>query len=191
MASSVIIVDLSLGDCALTHRFWQCDAVTYQPLDHSKRIGLPMYARTSPMWLGTLRQYLLLVTLLNSVWEVLQLPLYTIWSDGDVASIAVAVLHCTVGDALIAGSCLVLSLLLAGNEEWPYSRFKVIVLITILMGFGYTGYSEWRNTTVTHNWAYTSAMPTLLGIGLAPMAQWLVVPGVVFWWLLRRLRGAS
>lgn len=148
-----------------------------------------MYARPSTMWLGTLRQYLLLVTLLNFVWEVLQLPLYTIWSDGDVPSIAVAVLHCTVGDALIAGFCLVLSLLLAGNEEWPFSRFKAVVFITILMGFGYTVFSEWRNTTVTHNWAYTTAMPTLLGIGLAPMAQWLVIPGIVFWWLHRRLLG--
>jgi hypothetical protein len=150
-----------------------------------------MFARTSPIWLATLRQYLLLVTLLNAVWEVLQLPLYTIWSGGDVPSIAFAVLHCTVGDALIAGFCLVLSLLLAGTEEWPFSRFKAVVLLTITMGFGYTVYSEWRNTTLTHNWAYTSAMPTLLGIGLAPMAQWLVIPGAVFWWLHRRLRRDS
>jgi hypothetical protein len=34
-------------------------------------------------------------------------------------------------------------------------------------------------------------MPTLLGIGLAPMAQWLVIPGAVFWWLHRRLRRDS
>ena len=106
-----------------------------------------MFARPSPLWTGTLRQYLFRVTLLNAVWEVLQLPLYTIGADGDVPSIAFAVLHCTVGDALIAGFCLVLSLLLAGTKEWPHSRFKAVVLFTMSMGFGYTVYSEWRNTT--------------------------------------------
>ncbi len=147
-----------------------------------------MFAITSPVWLRTMRQYLLLVTLLNTVWEVVQLPLYTIWSDGDVPAIVFAVLHCTVGDALIAGFGLVLSLLLVGKEEWPHSRFKAVVLITISMGFGYTVYSEWRNTTVTHNWGYTSAMPTLMGIGLAPLAQWLLIPSAVFCWLHRHLR---
>lgn len=147
-----------------------------------------MFTKTPSSWLGTLRQYILLVTLLNVCWEVLQLPLYTIWYSEEIRSIAFAVLHCTVGDALIASFSLVLTMLLVGKKEWPYSRFQAVAMTTILMGVGYTVYSEWRNTTVTHNWAYSSAMPTLLGIGLAPVAQWLVIPGTVFWWLHRRLR---
>jgi hypothetical protein len=34
-------------------------------------------------------------------WEVLQLPLYTIWQS-DVSAIVLAIAHCTGGDVLIA-----------------------------------------------------------------------------------------
>lgn len=145
-----------------------------------------MVATTSTAWLQMVRRYVVLVTLLNIGWEFLQLPLYTIWAVGSGRDIVFAVLHCTAGDFLIATFSLVLSLLLAGTQDWPKSRFKTIALITIVNGFAYTIYSEWHNTTVTLSWAYAAAMPRLFGIGLSPLAQWLVIPGFVFWWLHRR-----
>lgn len=156
-------------------------------LSTSQKIELKMSAINSPAWLGTLRTYVVLVTLLNLCWEILQLPLYTIWSTGSHRDIVFALLHCTAGDVLIAVCSLVFSLLMAGRQEWPDSRFKTIALITIQLGLGYTVYSEWHNTTVTQSWAYSAAMPRLFGIGLAPVAQWLFVPGFVFWWIYRRL----
>jgi hypothetical protein len=132
-------------------------------------------------WLRTLRQYVLSVTLLNFLWEILQLPLYTLWSSKNNRDILFAVLHCTAGDLMIAVLCLMLSLLLAGSPEWPYHRFKAVALSTILFGVGYTIYSEWHNITVTHAWAYAAEMPVLFGIGLAPLAQWIVIPSVIFW----------
>lgn len=150
-------------------------------------VGAQMLAEASPAWLHALRSYLLSVTLLHAGWEILQLPLYTIWSSGNGRDIIFAVLHCTAGDAMIATFSLVLSLLVGGAEEWPYSRFNAIALLATLFGVGYTVYSEWHNTTVTQSWSYTSAMPTIFGIGLAPVAQWIVIPVVVFWRLHRRL----
>ncbi|MDO9236468.1 MAG: hypothetical protein Q7U28_10630, partial [Aquabacterium sp.] len=61
----------------------------------------------------------------------------------------------------------------------------------ILNGIGYTVYSEWHNTTVTLNWAYSTAMPRIFGIGLSPVAQWLVIPSFVFWWIHRRWLAAA
>lgn len=146
-----------------------------------------MLTRTSPAWLRTVRHYLLFVTLLHGTWEIVQLPLYTIWSTGNDRDIMFALLHCTAGDVMIATLSLILALLLEGTEEWPYRRFKAVALITILFGVGYTIYSEWRNTTLTQSWTYTSAMPSLFGIGLSPLAQWIVIPSVIFWWIHRRL----
>ena len=34
------------------------------------------------------------------------------------------------------------------------------------------------NVYVAHRWSYASAMPLVLGIGLSPIAQWLIVPTV-------------
>ncbi len=146
-----------------------------------------MSTTTAPVWLGTFRTYLLRVTLLHAGWEVLQLPLYTLWSTASVSEIAFAVVHCTAGDALIAGASLVVALLLAGSADWPCERFKAVALWAIAVGVVYTVYSEWHNTTVTRSWAYAAAMPSLFGIGLSPLAQWVLVPGVVFWRIQRRL----
>ena len=38
-------------------------------------------ATSSLSWLGVMKRYLIWTSLLNFSWEVLQLPLYTIWVD--------------------------------------------------------------------------------------------------------------
>jgi hypothetical protein len=41
-------------------------------------------------------------TFLDLLWEAAHLPLYAIWTDGTIREKAFAVLHCTMGDVLIA-----------------------------------------------------------------------------------------
>ena len=135
----------------------------------------------------TTGRYLLAVTVLNLFWELAHLPLYTIWTTGSARENLFAVLHCTVGDAMIATITLVTALVVCKARHWPRSRFLAVALLAILFGLGYTIFSEWRNTTVTMSWTYASAMPRVFGIGLSPVAQWLVVPGVVFWWIRRSM----
>ena len=62
------------------------------------------------------RAYLSAITGGNLAWETLQLPLYTIWETGAPRAQAIAVVHCTGGDLLIALSALMLALLLAGHK---------------------------------------------------------------------------
>ena len=70
-------------------------------------------------WLQSLRRYLSVSIVANLVWEILQLPLYTLWATGTRREQAFAVLHCTIGDAMIAGLSLLaaLALLLAFMRE--------------------------------------------------------------------------
>lgn len=79
----------------------------------------------------------------------------------------------------------VAAVLLAGKKEWPDRRYRAVALTTIFFGLTYTIYSEWNNTVVTRSWAYAAAMPQIWGIGLSPLAQWIVIPGFVFWRLYR------
>ena len=113
---------------------------------------------------------------LNLVWEVAQLPLYTIVRDPSVARIAYAVLHCTVGDAIIAVSGFILAGFVFQDADWPSSRPWSGGAVAILFGLAYTAYSEWYNVYETGAWAYSESMPLVFGIGLAPLLQWLVVP---------------
>jgi len=54
------------------------------------------------MWRRALRIYLAAVAVANLIWETLQLPLYTIWQSGAVQSQAFGIVHCTIGDVVIA-----------------------------------------------------------------------------------------
>jgi hypothetical protein len=131
-------------------------------------------------WLGSLRIYLGFITGLHLIWEAVQLPLYTIWNTGSPPEIAFAVFHCTVGDFMIATLSLVMALVCFGGPAWPHQRFIPVMVATLAFGIAYTIYSEYLNTAVRKAWAYSELMPTLplLGTGLSPLLQWIVVPMV-------------
>jgi hypothetical protein len=143
-------------------------------------------------WLGGLRRYLLLVAVANLAWEIAQLPLYTIWTEGSVRQIAFAVLHCTAGDMLIASASLLGALLLLGSAGWPADRYWPTAALAIAAGLAYTIFSEWLNAELRASWTYSSLMPRLpwIGTGATPFAQWIVIPLGAFIWL-RRIMSAD
>lgn len=134
-------------------------------------------------WLAALRGYLLVTGVLNLCWETVQLPLYTVWSQGTPDDMLFVVIHCTAGDLLIATSFLIGALVVAGEPGWPRRGGWVVAILTTLGGLGYTLFSEWLNVQVRATWAYSALMPTLppFGTGLSPMLQWLVIPTVALW----------
>jgi hypothetical protein len=136
--------------------------------------------RERAAWTFIGARYLPWLAAFSLAWEIAQLPLYTLWREADPGYIAFAVAHCTLGDVIIGGGALVLALTLGrqgGLAHWRRSR---IAIVTALLGASYTIFSEWMNTTVLGSWAYAESMPTIqLGafeLGLAPLAQWLVLP---------------
>jgi hypothetical protein len=140
--------------------------------------------RQRPSWLDTLRRYLIVIAVANLVWECLHLPLYTIWREGSLYENAFAVVHCTLGDVLIALSALVLALFLLGDSGWPQSRYLVVAGAAMCFGLAYTIFSEWLNVVVRASWAYSNLMPVIsigkLRLGLSPIMQWIVIPAAAF-----------
>lgn len=121
---------------------------------------------------------------LNLVWETVQLPLYTLWTDGTPGFIAFSVVHCTLGDVLIGLSALAVALIATragASAHWKWGR---IGALTVLVGVGFTAFSEWMNLAQGH-WVYSGHMPVLrvfnAELGLAPLAQWLLVPPLALW----------
>ena len=119
---------------------------------------------------------LVIFAALNLIWELVQLPLYTIWMTGSASQITYAALHCTAGDVMIGIGATILSRILMnkfhGKSEWQF------VICFILLSIAYTVFSEWLNVEILKSWAYASAMPRLppLGTGLTPVLQWMIVP---------------
>jgi len=124
----------------------------------------------------------------NLVWEVLQLPLYSLWRVATPGTIAFAVLHCTAGDVLIAAGALGGSWLVTGRPPLRCLLPARTMLVVVAGGLLYTGFSEWWSTQVTQAWTYAAAMPLLpgIGIGVAPMLQWLLLPSLALWYAFGR-----
>lgn len=135
----------------------------------------------------TLLRFLPAMAVGNLVWEAAHVPLYTLWVTGSWAEISYAVLHCTVGDVLIAASSLALALVVCGRDGWPDQGYISVAIATILLAASYTVFSEWLNVEVRESWAYRDLMPRLpwLGTGLTPLLQWVFVPAAAFWWARR------
>lgn len=146
--------------------------------------GIPRPRHQEADWLRGLRAYLAAIAVGNLVWEALQLPLYTIWWTGTPGENAFAVVHCTLGDLLIALSALVLSLVLVGDRNWPAGRFRGVAALAVLLGVAYTTFSEWLNIVVRAAWAYSEYMPVVpvfgFEVGLSPMVQWVAIPLLAF-----------
>jgi hypothetical protein len=117
----------------------------------------------------------------NFLWEVGELPLYTLWESATDGELFRAALYCTGGDGLIGASALGVALAAGRFFGWPLFG-NAMMAMTILAGVAYTVFSEWVNVEVRHSWAYAANMPVVpvLGTGLAPMLEWLVIPAISF-----------
>ncbi len=144
--------------------------------------------RTPPAWPFIALRFVPLLAILNVIWEILQLPLYTIWREASTGvEIAVAVIHCTLGDLLIGVSTLLLALIVTRVgplRTWPRGKISAI---TVVISVSYTAFSEWLNTTVLHAWAYSDLMPVVgpFGTGISPLLQWIVIPVITLALTLR------
>ena len=130
-------------------------------------------------WSVLLCRYVPWLAGLSLAWEVLQTPLYTLWSEESPAYVAFSILHCTAGDVLIGSASLLLALVLGREQapaQWHWRRIAVVLLV---VGPAYTLFSEWLNTSL-FRWTYSELMPTLkvggMEIGLSPLLQWLLIP---------------
>ena len=122
--------------------------------------------------------YGLFIAASNLAWESAHLPLYTLWTEGEVGDLVFAVVHCTIGDLMIALATLCIALLLAGDIRSPNIQFNRVLVLTLGLGIAYTLFSEWLNVSIRQSWAYSDLMPIvpIIGTGISPIAQWIFLP---------------
>lgn len=117
-----------------------------------------------------------LAFVLNLAWEVGHVRLYTIWMQADGPHIAQAVLHCSLGDVVIALATFAMAGLALQRADWPASRPWAGGAIVVIGAMAFTAWSEWYNVYRSGAWGYTPNMPTIYGVGLSPLLQWLIIP---------------
>jgi hypothetical protein len=127
--------------------------------------------------------------LLNFVWEFWQVPFF---QDIPEAPHWEAVKFCTLatlGDAGIALVAFWTVAAMRSSRSWIHNPTLRQVLVFVAVGLSITLAAEWLATEVLDRWSYATSMPTLplLGTGLLPLLQWILLPPLVVWFARRQL----
>lgn len=133
---------------------------------------------------------LILSFLGHFAWELLQAPLFSSLDGADHFTGIFICLRATLGDLGIAIVAFWITAIPGGGRRWVAHLKIRDVCLFFGIGLGLTIGLEFVNTEVLHRWSYAPEMPRVpgLGTGLAPLAQWLVVPALVLWYLTRLTR---
>ena len=130
--------------------------------------------------------------LVFGAWEWMQSPFYKDIST-DFNRIVWFRVHCSLIDVLIVLASMALVTLVRRKLDWFVSpKFGDFALLTA-GGVLYTVVSEYVNVEVLQRWGYSQLMPRvpLLGIGVMPILQWLLLPGLVLLLAKDHLRGVK
>lgn len=131
--------------------------------------------------------------LLNFVWEFWQIPFYqdlstaSHWQATQVCSLA------AVGDAAIMLLSFWVVSAVARRRSWVLGPSAMQVVIFTMTGTVVTVIVEWVATEQLRMWAYAEQIPTLplLGTGLLPLLQWLILSPLVLWFVQRQLASSA
>lgn len=120
-----------------------------------------------------------LAFVMNLAWETAHVRLYSVWEKTSGGVIARALLHCSLGDVLIALAMFAVAGIALWRGDWPTSRPWTGGAIVVIGVTAYTAWSEWYNVYRAGNWGYAASMPLIFGIGLSPLLQWIILPAAM------------
>lgn len=136
---------------------------------------------------------------LSFAWEMLQAPLYRGMLDLSRAEATWRCALASVGDVAIMLVAYAVVALVVSDRVWLLrSRPGRDLALDICLGLIATIVLEILNVRVWARWSYGPRMPRIGTIGVAPLAQWAVVPLAALWLvrlrlitIARRARGAG
>lgn len=120
---------------------------------------------------------------LHFVWEMWQLPFYEAMVDARHGDVVWLCTRAAGGDALIAIAAYALAALMTRDPGWIQSPDRLSMAVYLGIGLAATVFFEYVAVEILHRWQYADAMPLLplIGTGIVPMAQWVVVPLATLW----------
>ena len=110
------------------------------------------------------------------LWELSQAGFFSNMAGMPFARHALVCLAASLGDLLIAAAAYALAALVFRRPAWALRPgWWAPAALWLAAGLAVTVLIE-RWAVATGRWAYGPAMPTLLGVGLLPVLQWIIVP---------------
>lgn len=124
---------------------------------------------------------------MHFTWEFLQAPLFSSMETATHIEGIRACLQATLGDMVIALVAYWAAALLARTRHWAAGPGYKAFGLFIGTGLGITIGLEFLSTEILGRWSYGVAMPRLplIGTGLTPILQWVLIPALVLWYMRR------
>ncbi len=134
--------------------------------------------------------FALLVLALNFAWEMLQAKWFASMQGVPLLRATILCFRAALGDLVIVAIGFAAAALVARTSAWPAERRLVIpatvfVAVALAIAIGYEVFA-----LSTARWRYDDTMPTLFGIGVLPLLQWLLLPIIEVWAFLAIFRRA-
>ena len=127
--------------------------------------------------------------LLHFVWELWQVPFFRGMATAPHWEAVQFCTRATAGDVVITLIAFWAVAAWAHSRQWMLGPNVAQVIVFVAVGLAITLGMEWLATEVLHRWAYADSMPTLpvLGTGVLPVLQWILLPPLVAWLVRRQL----
>ena len=121
--------------------------------------------------------------LLHFVWEMLQVPWFTGMLEASHGSVVWLCVRATLGDVLILLAAFWTGSAVVRERGWLVTTRRVPAVVTVATGLVITVIFEWLATGALGRWNYADSMPLVpvVGIGLTPFLQWLLLPPIILW----------
>jgi len=115
---------------------------------------------------------------LHFAWEMLQTPFFAGMSERAHWPATIRCLQATLGDVVMGTFAFMCAAVCADTRFWFQKPDRLAIIVYLGVGLLLTTALEWSAINWSARWAYAPSMPVLpgLGVGLVPLAQWLVVP---------------
>ncbi|PPS42104.1 hypothetical protein B1A85_15895 [Chroococcidiopsis sp. TS-821] len=127
--------------------------------------------------------------LLNFVWEIQQMPFFQIPLDFSCSDIIRNCTLATIGDVGISTTAFWMVAVISKSRQWVNQSSRLQISVFVLVGVAITISFEALATGPLNLWEYAALMPKLplLGTGLLPLFQWLLIPPLIVWFVQRQL----
>lgn len=132
---------------------------------------------------------LLFAFLLNYPWEFLQVPFFESMPEAGHWDAVLFCTRATGGDALIALFSFWVVAAVWRSRRWICHPTARQLAVFVAVGLLVTVVFEWHATELAQRWAYADSMPVVpvLGTGLLPLMQWIILPPLVVWFVRRQI----
>lgn len=135
-------------------------------------------------------QILMFGFLLNLPWEFWQAPLFVGMANATHSTATLACTLAALADAVIVLIAYWSIAVNARTRRWIESPTRGRLAGFVAVGLAIAVIIEWLATGILNWWSYAPEMPVLAGldVGVLPLAQWIIVPLLVAWFVRRQLR---